>query len=244
MMKTLFITALAAASVAAAAPTAVGSLQGIDLTTASQIDVSSYRLSTADATSSGYTMMLTFSANSAATESSSGSILWLSTSASNSIGTTDYNNSTATVGVRSQNHTCQGLGLFNAANGSSTTNQVEWHEAGLSGDNGYSFGATTLFVTSECRDSKSYVTLHELTADGTLKLTNINDGLVAGAVNTLVVGNWHNNGSIMASGTVDVTFYNGVLTEGEMQSLMVPEPATATLSLLALAGLAARRRRK
>lgn len=48
--------------------------------------------------------------------------------------------------------------------------------------------------------------------------------------------------------------YNGVLTQTEMETALkaivkpdspsVPEPATATLSLLALAGLAARRRRK
>lgn len=34
------------------------------------------------------------------------------------------------------------------------------------------------------------------------------------------------------------------LTASEVKALTVPEPATATLSLLALAGLAARRRRK
>ena len=40
-----------------------------------------------------------------------------------------------------------------------------------------------------------------------------------------------------------VSYYNGALTQ-EQISGMIPEPATATLSLLALAGLAARRRRK
>lgn len=40
-----------------------------------------------------------------------------------------------------------------------------------------------------------------------------------------------------------VSYYNGSLTQ-EQISGMIPEPATATLSLLALAGLAARRRRK
>lgn len=50
------------------------------------------------------------------------------------------------------------------------------------------------------------------------------------------------------------SLYNGVLTNAEMESSLkaivrpdspsVPEPTTATLSLLALAGLAARRRRK
>ena len=45
-----------------------------------------------------------------------------------------------------------------------------------------------------------------------------------------------------------IDVYSGKLTESEvyeaMRSLTVPEPTTATLSLLALAGLAARRRRK
>ena len=38
--------------------------------------------------------------------------------------------------------------------------------------------------------------------------------------------------------------WNKALSAAEVSSLIVPEPATATLSLLALAGLAARRRRK
>lgn len=46
----------------------------------------------------------------------------------------------------------------------------------------------------------------------------------------------------------DLAIWNRVLTAGEVSALAagaaVPEPATATLSLLALAGLAARRRRK
>lgn len=47
--------------------------------------------------------------------------------------------------------------------------------------------------------------------------------------------------------TVDfdnVTIWNKALTTAEVASIIIPEPTTATLSLLALAGLAARRRRK
>jgi hypothetical protein len=40
-----------------------------------------------------------------------------------------------------------------------------------------------------------------------------------------------------------VSYYNGALTQAQISQL-IPEPATATLSLLALAGLAVRRRRK
>ena len=42
----------------------------------------------------------------------------------------------------------------------------------------------------------------------------------------------------------NMTIWNKALTATEVKALMIPEPATATLSLLALAGLAARRRRK
>ncbi len=45
--------------------------------------------------------------------------------------------------------------------------------------------------------------------------------------------------------TIDnLTLWNRTLSATEVGSLIVPEPSTATLSLLALAGLAARRRRK
>ena len=42
----------------------------------------------------------------------------------------------------------------------------------------------------------------------------------------------------------NVLFYQRALTATEVKGLVIPEPTTATLSLLALAGLAARRRRK
>ncbi len=45
--------------------------------------------------------------------------------------------------------------------------------------------------------------------------------------------------------TIDnLAIWNKALTSKEVKSLIIPEPTTATLSLLALAGLAARRRRK
>ncbi|MBR5876835.1 MAG: PEP-CTERM sorting domain-containing protein [Akkermansia sp.] len=42
----------------------------------------------------------------------------------------------------------------------------------------------------------------------------------------------------------NILVYNRALTSDEVRALTIPEPTTATLSLLALAGLAARRRRK
>lgn len=42
----------------------------------------------------------------------------------------------------------------------------------------------------------------------------------------------------------NITLWNRALSTGEISALIVPEPASATLSMLALTGLAARRRRK
>ncbi len=54
--------------------------------------------------------------------------------------------------------------------------------------------------------------------------------------------------SMFSQGVVErITFFDGVVSSAdiaEISAQVVPEPATATLSLLALAGLAARRRRK
>ena len=55
-------------------------------------------------------------------------------------------------------------------------------------------------------------------------------------MNTLIVGNIYQEHAGIAGTYSSITAYSGVVS--------VPEPTTATLSLLALAGLAARRRRK
>ncbi len=55
--------------------------------------------------------------------------------------------------------------------------------------------------------------------------------------------NLYFTGSMIGEDTM-VQFQNGSLTVTGLVTPMVPEPTTATLSLLALAGLAARRRRK
>ena len=101
-----------------------------------------------------------------------------------------------------------------------------------------------------------------VTADSTKTLTldfYINGDLIgssstAGATNfvnetakIVAFGNYANetisNGG--APTNIDnILVYNRALTAGEVKALTIPEPATATLSLLALAGLAARRRRK
>ena len=49
---------------------------------------------------------------------------------------------------------------------------------------------------------------------------------------------------ISAAEISNITVWNKALTATEVKGLVIPEPATATLSLLALCGLAARRRRR
>ena len=58
---------------------------------------------------------------------------------------------------------------------------------------------------------------------------------------------WQGGATLSEGETVDfdnITFWNKALSDSEVSGLVIPEPTTATLSLLALAGLAARRRRK
>ena len=69
----------------------------------------------------------------------------------------------------------------------------------------------------------------------------------AGELTTLSVGYAciGNDQRIMTDGYIDNLYiWNRALNASEVSALIIPEPATATLSLLALAGLAARRRRK
>ena len=58
---------------------------------------------------------------------------------------------------------------------------------------------------------------------------------------------WQGGATLGEGETVDfdnVTIWSKALNASDVSALIVPEPTTATLSLLALAGLAARRRRK
>ena len=57
-------------------------------------------------------------------------------------------------------------------------------------------------------------------------------------------GRLRDTGSLTQMAITNVQLYNGVLSDSQIASLSVPEPTTATLSLLALCGLAARRRRR
>lgn len=130
----------------------------------------------------------------------------------------------------------------------------------------YSTGAVFGGASSVSSTSMALGINVSATANQAYTLTFVSDATAAtltGYVNGKQVGQWENwnvtsgiggiqlaqrwGGGRNASGgfTADnLTIWNKALTTSEVQALIVPEPTTATLSLLALAGLAARRRRK
>lgn len=64
------------------------------------------------------------------------------------------------------------------------------------------------------------------------------------AVDQLAIGNKIQEWAGIGGTYTGVSLYEGVLSSDQITQLSIPEPTTATLSLLALAGLAAHRRRK
>lgn len=67
---------------------------------------------------------------------------------------------------------------------------------------------------------------------------------VVGDLNKVQFGYWGDSSKNTQLDIDNVLIYSRPLSADEVKALTVPEPTTATLSLLALAGLAARRRRK
>ena len=122
-------------------------------------------------------------------------------------------------------------------------------------DSGSSNDWTTItLVGTTVTKNNTTSTVVELYVDGTyinaLNMTaqGATDWCV-GSVNGFQFGNDYgregNTYEIIGTAEIDnVLLYNRALTASEVKALTVPEPTTAALSLLALAGLAARRRRK
>ena len=225
--------ALAGIAGATTEPTAVYTLDGVDIGTLNVIDISTANVSSA--ATDGITIMLTLDFDSFA----NGPSFWFSTLAHDATNvSTSYQSAAAIVGSGSPgNGKTQRLSLYKASAGSASG--VSTSTAGLS--NGETDFDTVAFIT--IKDSTA--TIYELTAEGTVVETGTVTGstnVVGGSLKSLVIGNWQHNG-VNSTGSADIAFYNGTLTKAQMNKL-VPEPTTATLSLLALAGLAVRRRRK
>lgn len=106
------------------------------------------------------------------------------------------------------------------------------------GINGYAETWSTLTIVSDSTNK----TL-SLYVDGSILASA--SGWDAGELKTLSVGfNSKGSNRIMTDGYIDNLYvWNRALSATEVQAL-IPEPTTATLSLLALCGLCARRRRK
>ncbi|MDO5473471.1 MAG: PEP-CTERM sorting domain-containing protein [Akkermansia sp.] len=125
-------------------------------------------------------------------------------------------------------------------------------------DNGYG-GAGDHTIETGLKTTQIKDTTFTLVSDATEKiLTLYVNGESVGSVENWVAGNGKSlapTGFQFGSGFSEkcranevemsnITMWNKALNASEVSSLIVPEPTTATLSLLALAGLAARRRRK
>ena len=114
---------------------------------------------------------------------------------------------------------------------------------------GASLNGTMLTLTVD-GDITAYTETANITgfADGVLAdILNLTKGVADGMVRiTLVDGDEIQDDTILGNGYSNVGFYGAYYGEGTSMYFVqyIPEPATATLSLLALAGLAARRRRK
>lgn len=170
-------------------------------------------------------------------------MLWLCTSAG-----TGYANSAATFGYKGVDHhaTLFSTGGSNtgASNGyNNGTNEVKTPDYIAAGVNNTTKNSSlaektlTFFMTTQGGTSN----LYELMDNGNIQQISSLSGMKTGTIDNLYIGHW-NDGNSAQAGTASIALYNSVLTTEQMKAL-APEPATATLSLLALAGLCARRRR-
>lgn len=228
------LLAFCGAAFAVDIPASVWSQTKVDMTKVQTFDLSEYMLSTAEG-KKGFTLMVDFYG---VTANDSESAFWIGTGE-----TEDYKNSAATL-VWSWNPK-----LANAANGSSNKGVVDLPEndadyvyEGTVAGNSSSNVTTTYFITSY--EGTAYLYQKGAT-EGVVRMFG-NDQMSAGDVKYLQISNWNRDATSQKSGTANFTLYEGVLSTEQMTQLVypIPEPTTATLSLLALAGLAARRRRK
>ncbi len=152
-------------------------------------------------------------------------------------------------GAGSSNDDWKKIMLSSNPDDDETTLSLKFYGNSQSVDTGIAYGTrdewTTITLVGVTQEVLLYV-------DGELKgsldmtpATNWCDGAADGFQ---FAGSFRNTGTrVDLNGSVEIDnllVYNKSLTAAEVKALVVPEPATATLSLLALAGLAMRRRRK
>ena len=132
-----------------------------------------------------------------------------------------------------------------AFNGSANNVNMSYPE----GTNGSlsSVTGTENFYTITLTYTQSAFTMYlngELWATGTPN-SGMTDTMAAQTITSIAFGSWAGNSGngTLKEDIASFAIYKGAMTASEVAAL-VPEPTTATLSLLALAGLAARRRRK
>ena len=228
----MLLTCCAVAS-AVDIPDSVWSQSNVDMTEVQKFDLSSLLLSTAEG-KQGFTLMVDFTGVSA---NDAQSAFWIGTS-----DTVAYKNSAATLVWSYQPK------LANAENGSSNKNVVTLENGETYVSDGTVAGASSSNVTTTY-----FITSYEGTAylyqkgktEGVVQMFG-NAGMIAADVKYLQISNWAQTATSQSSGTANFTLFEGVLSTEQMSQLVypIPEPATATLSLMALCGLAARRRRK
>lgn len=147
------------------------------------------------------------------------------------------------------------LTLFNS-HGTSTNSWSQYFDGSTYGSATVSAYTTNLGLTAEASlNTTSTFTLVSDTAAKTFTIysngkqidqwTNWNTDT---GITGIQIGNRFGGGTALPEGAgVDldnIIVWNRALSAAEVEAIAVPEPTTATLSLLALAGLAARRRRK
>ncbi|MCQ2364744.1 MAG: hypothetical protein MJ051_04230 [Akkermansia sp.] len=240
-MKKTLITMMALVGLASAdvvTPQPVLTLTDVDL---SQTMYASIDNTLGLNTTTGVTVMLTVNW----TGISNSPMFWIGTDDGSA-----YANSAATIGYRGNIHHASlfstsgsNSGITNLYNNQVQTIKTEDYVAAFinntAKNNTHKDDTLVYFMTTLNGETALYTLLND--DDRSLVKLCTQGNMATGDITAYHVGNW-NGGDSAQTGTATIALFNGVLSEAQMRGL-APEPATATLSLLALAGLAARRRR-